>query len=134
VSPNLYERLSTVAHDAVTRLNVRSALNPVLWLCGIIVPVSIVGALLSSGTAQIALLALATAPVLVFAGGYTYFMIKDPDKLQSESYQLRKQALELIEEKGTRIPIEMTSVEVISNPDLPQLLPPPAQEDAPEGE
>lgn len=125
MNSNLYARLSTVAHEAVTRLNVRSALNPVLWLCGIIVPTSIIAALLSSGAAQFALIALAAAPVLVFAVGYVYFMLNDPDKLQSESYQLRKQALELIEEKGSRIPIEMTSVEIISNPDLPQLPPPP---------
>jgi len=44
MNTKLCERLSTVALEAVTRLNVRPALNPVLWLCGIIVPTSSLGA------------------------------------------------------------------------------------------
>jgi hypothetical protein len=44
-----------------------------------------------------------------------------PEKLQSEDYQLRKQALELIQEKGVRFPIEAASVEAIANPKLPSL-------------
>jgi hypothetical protein len=56
-------------------------------------------------------------------------MFFDPDRLQSESFQLRKQALELIEEKGSLAIIDASSIEVISNPDLPAL-----QYSEPEGE
>jgi hypothetical protein len=48
-------------------------------------------------------------------------MFFDPDRLQSESFQLRKQALELIEEKGHLAIVDASSIEVISNPDLPAL-------------
>jgi hypothetical protein len=55
-------------------------------------------------------------------------MFKEPDRLQSESFQLRKQALELIEEKGSLAIIEASSIEVISNPDLPALAAPRSED------
>jgi len=67
---------------------------------------------------------LATVPVGVALLAYIYFMFTQPDRLQSEGFQLRKQALELIEEKGSLAVIEATTIEVISNPDLPSLLGP----------
>jgi hypothetical protein len=117
----LYDRLFNLAQGAVTRLNVRSALNPALWLCGIVTPAALLGAALTGGTLQLAMIALATAPVLVCCAGYIYFMITDSDKLQSETFQLRKQALDLIEQKGDVIQVDVTSIEAISNPELPQL-------------
>ena len=52
---------------------------------------------------------------LVAAAGFGYFALIDPDKLRSETYELRKAALSMIEEKGGKIPLEATSVEAISN-------------------
>jgi hypothetical protein len=66
-------------------------------------------------------MALATVPVAVALLAYVYFMFTQPDRLQSEGYQLRKQALELIEEKGSLAIIEATTIEIISNPELPAL-------------
>ena len=47
--------------------------------------------------------------------------IRYRDKLQSESYQLRKQGLELIEEKGDLRVIDAATIEAIANPDFPAL-------------
>lgn len=71
---------------------------------------------------------LALVPVAVALFAFLYFMFTDPDRLQSESFQLRKQALELIEEKGSLAVVEGSSIEVISNPDMPAL-PAPRDED-----
>ena len=49
------------------------------------------------------------------AFGFLYFTIRDPNKLRSEQYELRKTALSMIEEKGDSIPIDVTSVEAIAN-------------------
>ena len=39
--------------------------------------------------------------LLLLAGlGFVVFLLRDPDKLQSEDYQIRKRTLEMIGEKG----------------------------------
>ena len=45
----------------------------------------------------------------------------DRDKLQSEDYQIRKQSLELIQEKGDPVPVRATSIDAITNPGRPKL-------------
>lgn len=103
------------------RLNVRSAVNPCLWLCGIVSIPALVAACLTTGGVQIAAVSLASVPIVIFCIGFIYFMLKDPDKLQSESYQIQKRALELISQKGRSIPIAPTSIEAITNPAFPRL-------------
>jgi len=59
-------------------------------------------------------------PVVLACVGFLYFMCFDSDKLQSESYQLRKRALEVIEEKGGTIQLlNAEDLQLITNPDLP---------------
>jgi hypothetical protein len=71
---------------------------------------------------QIALLVLAFLPTCLFGIGFIYLLLKDPDKLQSEDYQLHKRALDIIEEKGGQIQVLATSLESITNP-APRTLP-----------
>jgi hypothetical protein len=80
--------------------------------------VCVVGAVFFDGTARAVLLFLAAFSVIACWIAYAFFMFKNPDKLQSEDYQIRKQALELIHEKGSSIAVEVTSVEAITNPAL----------------
>jgi hypothetical protein len=114
----LFERFTQSAQEAVMKLRVRSALNPCLWLCGIVTLPCLGGAVYTTGTIQVILATIAGAPVLLFGVGFVFFMTKDPDKLQSEEYQIQKMALELIEEKGGRIPISSTSIVAITNPNI----------------
>jgi len=111
------------ASDALGRITVRSALNPMLWLCGLVtIPCLAATALLP--THPLWLVILGSSPVAAAIIGFLYLLLRNPDKLQSESYQLRKQALELIEEKGNPNVIDATAVALVSNPDLPALAPP----------
>ena len=98
-------------------------MNPLLWICGLVATPSAIAVSVSTNPSWVSI-ALATVPVAVALLAYVYFMFKHPDRLQSEGYQLRKQALELIEEKGSLAIIEASSIEVISNPDLPALAAP----------
>lgn len=117
-----FERLTKNAQDAAARLHVRSALNPLLWLCGICSPATLLMALFSSSSGvQIALLGIGAFPILCTCLAYLYFMIKAPQRLHSEDYQLRQQALEMIYEKGARGGILASSVIAITNPDLRRL-------------
>jgi hypothetical protein len=121
-------RTGTRHHSSIERVSVKNALNPVLWVCGLIsVPATLaIGFTPNPSWVHIA---LAVAPVGVALFSFLYFMVRDPDRLQSESFQLRKQALELIEEKGSLSVIDATTIEVISNPDLPALPSPRLEEE-----
>ena len=112
---DILSRLTHLAEHAISRLKVRSALNSCLWLVGIVTPTSLLAAMVTTGPTRAACLCLGCAPVALFAIGFLYFMVRDPDKLRSEQYELRKQALELIEEKGERFPVAGASVEAIAN-------------------
>ncbi len=63
--------------------------------------------------------------------GFVFLLFKDRDKLQSEEYQIRKQAIELIEQKGDVSPQILRVIDVVSNPELPtpsqKALPDPAE-------
>ena len=91
-------------------------MNPCLWLCGIVSVPAIAASCFLTGSLQIAALAIAAFPLLIFSIGFIYFMLRDPDKLQSENYQIQKRALELISQKGRSIRISPTSIEAITNP------------------
>jgi hypothetical protein len=106
--------------EAGGRLKVRSALNPVLWLCAIITAPSLVVYGLKPEPSTW-LLVFAFAPEVAAILGFFFLLLVDRDKLQSEEYQLRKMQLEMIEEKGSPA-IEATTVEVIPNPATPELL------------
>jgi hypothetical protein len=61
---------------------------------------------------------MALGPLAATLFSYLFLLFFDRDRLQSESYLLRKQALEIIEEKGSLSIIDGTSIHAISNPDV----------------
>jgi len=98
-----WEKLTSKIVEAGGRLRVRSALNPMLWLCGIVtIPtLAIYGMLVFYGfNPPWWLPALGFAPVATVIIGFFILLAVDRDKLQSEEFQIRKMELEMIEEKG----------------------------------
>ena len=107
---------SVIAHRAIEsggRLRVQSALNPALWLCGIISVPSLMVAGYSANPPPW-IIWLVIGPVLVASAGFIFLLLVDRDKLQSEDYQLRKKSLELIEQKGMNGPIIDETAVIIS--------------------
>jgi hypothetical protein len=123
----LFDRFIGRAQSAAGRLRVRSALNPMLWLCAIVSLPLFAGAWLAKGIEPLAtiLTYVAAAPVVVTCCLAVYFALFRPEKLQSEEYQIRHEAIELIKQKGVQIEVAPSSLEAITNP-LRQL-PPPAR-------
>ena len=119
--PDIFERLVRTSRDATVRLRVRSSLNPLLWLCGISCPTCFGFAALFGGWERGTLVVAGIVPVGFACGSYLYLMLRRPDDLKSEDFQLRKMALELVETKGGRIKVEPISVPDISNVEPPQL-------------
>jgi|SRR5712671_5513632 len=112
----LVERLSKLAENATARLRVRSALNPILWLALIAAVTCIPLALAFEGVLQTVIVCAGITPIGVACICYVVFMFRDPDRLHSEDYQLRKQALEMVQEKGSPIKVEVTSIAALANP------------------
>jgi hypothetical protein len=112
-----WEQFSQLALRSAGRLRVRSALNPCLLMLSLCIPAGLYLASESkSALLQIAGIGLIFVAVIIFAVGFFYFMVKNPDKLRSEDYEIRMHALTMIERKGDPIPIALTSVEAIANP------------------
>ena len=63
----------------------------------------------------------AFAPEAAAILGFFFLLLFDRPYLQSETFQLRKMEIEMIEQKGIA-PIDATTVEAISDPDAPLLL------------
>lgn len=109
------DSITRIASEYGGRLKVKSALNPILWLCGLIGTPCIIaiGAQKEPSVVLVILLFVVVATALF---SFLYLLIKDPDRLQSEDFQLRKQTLEMIEESGDIEAIDARLVEVISDP------------------
>jgi hypothetical protein len=113
------------AQDAAGRLNVRSALNPFLWLCGIVIPVLLCAAFvfarvdsLRSFCAPLIYTALALAIITTVVG--VGFAIFHPERLQSEDFQIRQQALLMFQQGSPPQVIDPVNIVAIANPALAQ--------------
>ena len=115
---SIREAISQKILETGGRLRVRSALNPILWLCAIVIAPSLYFAT-QTGDHPIWLIVLIFLPVGTAIAGFLFLLFVDRDKLQSEDYQIRKKTLELIQEKGEVFSVSTASIEKISNPGLP---------------
>jgi hypothetical protein len=115
------ENIAARAIDAGGKLTVKSALNPILWLCAI---VSIPGliAIQFINPAPIWLVILVCGPVVTAMLGFLILLAIDRDKLQSEEYQIRKQTLEYMQQKGQKLPSPVISEDLIPPPEYKDFL------------
>jgi len=82
---------------------VGSAVNPLLWLNGLITLPCLAGAFWTTDLwKSFVYFGLAIFLLLVTVLVFAYFMIRDPDRLQSENYQIRRHALKVIVRKGAK--------------------------------
>jgi len=129
MSTDFLSKVVQNTQSAVQKLHVRSALNPMLWLCGIAIPLCLGGAYLFKEFDFIRNLfaIMGVIPIIIACAGFIYFAYFKPEKLQSEDYQLRHESLQMIQQKGGRIILDPASIEAIANPAGRQL-PPERQE------
>lgn len=118
---DMKESLAAKIVDAGGKLTVKSALNPILWLCAIVsIPCLILVPFFES--LQTWLFGLAALPVVTAIVGFFFLLVVDRDKLQSEEYQLRKQTLEFMQQKGQALPSPINEGELIPPPIQGKLL------------
>jgi hypothetical protein len=103
-------KLEDLVRTASTRVDavrvVGSAINPLLWLTGLVSPLSLVLSV-SAGEAwqRLAFFGLAVVPVIITIAVYIRFMMRDPDRLQSEEFRLRQRALKMLYKRGANTEI-----------------------------
>jgi len=108
---------------AARKLRVRSALNPMLWLSAIALPICIGAAYAFRADVPVmwVLLIAGLFPIGTTCVGFVYFAITQPERLQSEDYQLRHETLQMIQQKVGSLELDPTSLAAIANPSLPSL-------------
>jgi hypothetical protein len=99
--------------EAGGRLKVRNALNPILWLCGLVcIPCLIALGWANNPHWLIPIVLCSVLGTAIF--GFLFLLFYDRERLQSEDYMIRSRTLNLIEEKGSRKAIDAATVQAIS--------------------
>ncbi len=107
------ERILTNLTESGGRLRVRNALNPILWLCGL-VAIPCLATLGWAKTPHWLVSAVLCAVVGTAIFGFLFLLFFDRERLQSEDYLIRSRTLDLIEEKGSKSAIDAATVQAIS--------------------
>src|SRR5712691_12281565 len=98
------DELGKIGISRIERIRVRNALNPILWL-------SVAAAILflpaawffrDDGLIATSLIVLASVPTIAAVVAYMILLFKSPDRLQSEEYQLRQRAMQMIFRRGRK--------------------------------
>lgn len=98
-------RLEEIIRTGLSRVDTiavkRTAINPALWLVGLVTPISLLlTAIVADETTRLILFFFAAAPVVFTFIVYAVLIFRDPDRLQSEEYRIRQQALKYLYKKG----------------------------------
>lgn len=92
-------------HSVVERVRTNSAMNPILWLCGCSLPFTVAGSIWAAFPVNLVFLFLVSVTILSGIGAYFVWMFKDPNRLQSEDYQLANQRMMLGDERSPGVTI-----------------------------
>jgi hypothetical protein len=124
VSEESRERLLSSLTETGGQLRVKNAMNPILYLCGIVVPSCMAGLVYGTHWMTSVVCALGFfAAIGTAIYSYVHFMHSDPDRLQSEEYNIQQRKLDMIQEKGTAIAVVASSVPTISQSEFLALPP-----------
>ncbi|MEK9509443.1 hypothetical protein WI460_14700 [Gemmatimonadota bacterium Y43] len=115
----MLERLFSSGSEASRGLQVKSVLNPLLWLSGIVLPICLIAASqFPEPGIRLALVVSGLVPPGLTCLGFVYFAIRNPDKLQSEDFQIRVQTLQMRQMAEGHGGIEVPDGHPIANPVL----------------
>lgn len=113
------KEILTSAFESGGRMRVKSALNPILWMCAIVsTPCVIVS---SFYELQDFIVIVCLLPIPVALLGFFFLLLFDRDKLQSEEFQIKKRSLEIIEQSSGEKVIEAASITLTEKPDTNML-------------
>jgi hypothetical protein len=115
ISDGMRARLGTLGNSVVERVTTNSAVNPLFWLCGVVLVSTMPGAIWGHSPVSEVCLGLATLAVVSPIVAYFIWMFRDPIKLQSEHYQLERQRIELLGDERSRTTPTIIEGELVDN-------------------
>jgi len=98
-----------------------SAIAPILFLCVIVAIVVLPAIFLGTFWVQLFLMFLFAICIFVALGSFIYFMIKDPNKLTSESHAEKMRAYEMLGDEKHKFGTTADHIVAVANPRLPEL-------------
>lgn len=110
------DTLAGKSSENIKGLKVRSALNPGLWLVGVVcVPLLSCASYFKENLwIVVPLVTLSAIVVLAVLGIFVFFAIRHPERLQSEEYQLRSKAMQIYQKNAPRISTSESGLIAIS--------------------
>ena len=91
------DKWALAAIDKAGKVIVKSAMNPVLWVIGLVtIPCFLLGAAIENTLTRVFFLGVGVLPVFVALGAFIYLMLRNPNALRSEEFVLRMRSLELL--------------------------------------
>jgi hypothetical protein len=117
-------RVDEVIKSAVSRagvVRVQNALNPLLWVLAISAPICWVAAYMfrDDPVLKYGFSALGALPIVCAIVAYFLYFFLDRDRLQSEEYRLRHNALQMLYRKGASTEIVDATREIVRTEKLP---------------
>ncbi|TGL45975.1 hypothetical protein [Leptospira perdikensis] len=116
---DILKMLTRASSTATARIKNKSALNPILWLIGIVtLPSFGLTVIINTLWLQIFFVCIGGLPILIAIFSYIYFMFTSPDYLRSEEFHIKKYATEMIGAKGQEFSANADHLVSIANPFL----------------
>lgn len=113
----------TGVQASIGRVLTRNILNPLLFLCATLVLGCMVIASQSEGLVQITAIAISCLVVSVTLYAYLFLLHNEPDRLQSEEYQIVQKSYTLLGDSDHGADFArkvIDNVPVVMNPNLPR--------------
>ena len=109
------DAFKVLVKEGLASIKHKTAVQPLLWLCGTFsLGCFIILLFVKDLWLQRGIFLVGLSPVVLFIFAYIYFMFKDPDRLHSEEFQLKRRSLGIVESKGGTVAI--LPVDLSSNP------------------
>lgn len=114
---DISEQIGHISQTAAHKLHVRSALNPILWLCAISSPLFLSFSYLFREYNFILYLLIISAivPIFIACIVFVYFSMRNPNKLQSEDFQIRHESLQIIQNRVGKKDLSIETIQAIAN-------------------
>ena len=109
---SLDEIVRGVSRAGVVR--VHNAMNPLLWTMAVASPVCFLKAygFRDNPFLRTLLVGIGALPILLTLIAYFIFMLRDPDRLQSEEFRIKQQAIQVLRKTGRGIDIVDVATDV----------------------
>ncbi len=107
------------------QIELKSAVNPCLWLCVAISIPTFGGSYLATDWLRIGLFIVGLIPILMFIIAFSYLLFTKPEFLRSEKYHMFLETLKFFGDKDN--PSYDKAVEMITLLNNPSLPPPPSE-------